>query len=194
MPPTKKAPVISPSAEKKSSITEHRKIAKAAELAIQLIQEDAAIALKNQKEEAALQLKVLAEAAAVALKTAGGSGNGNGGSMNLADHDALVTLIGSVANLDTRFTERFADLKTDLKADIKDIKDGTTSRIEILERTKLNTCDSYPVLYKEGVEKQLKDHETRIRFNETNITRIVTIGGALLILVGVIEFLINKFL
>lgn len=52
---------------------------------------------------------------------------------NAGDHDTLITLVGSVANLDAKLTEKF----NDLKGDLSDIKDGSS--------------------------KQLGDHETRIR-------------------------------
>jgi|ERR1035437_599061 hypothetical protein len=54
-----------------------------------------------------------------------------------------------------------------LKDDIKVLNDGTTLR--------------------------LADHETRIRLTEASITRIMSYGTALIIFVGIIEFLINKF-
>ena len=47
-----------------------------------------------------------------------------------SDHDILNSLVGSVFNLDAKFTEKF----NDLKADIKDIKDGTSNQILDQER------------------------------------------------------------
>lgn len=175
----------------KSTLTtvEHRRIAKAAEEAIRLIQEDAAIALKAQKEEAALQLKVLAEAAAVALKTA----SPNNG-MSDADQRALITLIADVKNLDKTFSEKFRDLNFNLTTQISDLKNNTTARVDELEKTRLKICDSYLVLHKEGVEKQLLSHENRITSDHDNITRIKTLGVLLLILLGIAEFLAGKFL
>ena len=55
-----------------------------------------------------------------------------------------------------------------IKADIKELKDGTSI--------------------------QLHDHETRIRNNETNITRIMTWGSAGVLILGIIQFIIGKFL
>jgi hypothetical protein len=43
------------------------------------------------------------------------------------------------------------------------------------------------------VIKVTTDHETRIRIIETNVTRIVTWGTALVIFVGILEFLIRQF-
>lgn len=37
------------------------------------------------------------------------------------------------------------------------------------------------------------DHEVRIRSNETNITKIMTYGTAGVILLGIIEFVLNKY-
>ena len=80
-----------------------------------------------------------------------------------------------------------------LKADIRELKDGTTKRIDTLECEKLNTHDSYTALYKKDVDTVQTDHETRIRSNEKNITRILTFGSVIIIVVAVIEFLINTY-
>ena len=95
-----------------------------------------------------------------------------------ADHDTLI-----------RIETRMEGIKTD----IKDLKDGTAKRIECLETGKLNTCDSYSKLYKKDVETIQIDHENRIRSNEKNITRILTFGTILVILIGLAETLVIKF-
>lgn len=60
------------------------------------------------------------------------------------------------------------DTKVDaLKEDIKMLNDGTNSKIE--------------------------DHETRIRSNEKNITKILTWGTAAISVLGIIEFLLNRY-
>lgn len=51
---------------------------------------------------------------------------------NMSDHDAVTTLIAVVGNLDAKFSDKFAELK----ADIKEIKDGISSRVSILEQSK----------------------------------------------------------
>lgn len=81
-----------------------------------------------------------------------------------------------------------------IKNDIKELSDGTATRITTLENEKLNTKDSYPVLYKAGVEKTCQDFEERIRSNTTRITQIMTWGSAAVVLLGIAEFLISKFL
>lgn len=42
-----------------------------------------------------------------------------------SDHDKLTTLVGAVANLDQKLTEKFDDLKEA----INDLKEGTATRI-----------------------------------------------------------------
>lgn len=56
----------------------------------------------------------------------------------------------------------------DLKADIKELKDGTAIKID--------------------------KHEERLGIAENKITKIMTWGSAGLFLLGILEFLINKFL
>lgn len=106
------------------------------------------------------------------------------------DHDSLTTLIGSVSTLNDRLTEKFDELKLD----IKDLKDGISSRVTILENEKLNIRYSYPVLYKVAVEKTLDDYESRIRINTGKITQIMTWGSAGVVALGILEFILNKLL
>lgn len=47
----------------------------------------------------------------------------------VSDHDTQIKLVEAVANLDQKFTEKFADLK----ADIKGLIDGTANKISCLE-------------------------------------------------------------
>lgn len=125
--------------------------------------------------DAAEKAKAVMEAAAAqklsvsAIETAKRSG----------DHDLLV-------QLNTKME--------DLKEDIAELKNGTSARIQQLEQEKVNTRDSYPVLYQPKVEEHLADHEKRIRSNETNITRIMTWGLAGMLALGVVEFFVTKFL
>lgn len=61
------------------------------------------------------------------------------------------------------------DTKVDaLKEDIKTLSDNTTAR--------------------------LIDHETRIRLLETGVTRVMTFGAAGVIILGIAQFLIGKYL
>jgi hypothetical protein len=82
------------------------------------------------------------------------------------DHVAIATLIVSVQALDTKFTEKFADIKSDIKA----LSDGTAS--------------------------QLADHEKRIRINEQYqqnlIGKLSVIVGSITIAISVIALWIGK--
>jgi len=162
------------------------KLEHAAAQAVQFIADAAIEASKVIANSALDATKVVANSAAEANKMFHTRG--------AEDHDTLLILVESVNNLDKRFTEKFTELKTDIKADIKDLKDTTTSRIQLLETEKLNIRDSYPVLYKAGIDKALDDHEKRLRKNGDNITKIMTWGAALLVILGIAQFFIGKFL
>ncbi len=123
--------------------------------------------------QAATEARALVVAnAAEAAKAAGVQS-----SMNMEDHNMLVSLNTKMEGL---------------KEDIAELKNGTSSRIAQLEQEKVNTRDSYPVLYKPKVEECLADHETRIRSVETSVTRVMTYGSAGIILLGIIEFILQK--
>lgn len=91
---------------------------------------------------------------------------------NLNDHDILLVLYRDVQHL----TQSLKDLK---EGDIKELKEGTASRLAKLEETSVTKGDLV-VLQKEG-DKIHDDHERRIRFLE----RWVWIGIAL---VAALEF------
>lgn len=97
---------------------------------------------------------------------------------DVEDHDILVVLKSRME---------------DIRNDIKDLKDNTTKRIDVLESSKLDVKDCYATLYKKDVEQTNSDHETRIRLIETNITKILTYGSIGIVLLGVIEGVILKF-
>lgn len=143
-----------------------RLIAEATGKATAAIASAAQDAVKLLASDASTAAKVVADKADVAH-----SGN--------CDHDLLVIL-------DTKMEG--------LKCDIKDLKDGTSRRIETLELEKLNAKESYPVLYKKSVDDKLDDHETRIRIAETAITRILTYGTVAVILAGVAEVILGKLI
>jgi hypothetical protein len=107
-----------------------------------------------------------------------------------SDHDTLNTLVGSVANLEKSFTEKIQDVRND----IKEIKDGTASRISKLEEEKLNAKDSYCALYKKGVDEDIKCLKDEVSSQKTTITKIWSYGVALIFLIGVVEFLLSNFL
>ena len=93
------------------------------------------------------------------------------------DHDLLVIL-------DTKMEG--------LKDDIAVLSNMTSARIGVLERDKLDAKDAYPKVYKEQVEREMADHETRIRDTEKGVTRILTWGSALVMLVGIVELAFNR--
>lgn len=72
-----------------------------------------------------------------------------------------------------------------IKADIAELKDGTSHRIAALETEKLDTKDSYPVLYRAGVEKSFQDHEDRMRALEQKIWIWVGVSTVLVFLVPI---------
>jgi hypothetical protein len=82
------------------------------------------------------------------------------------DHVAIATLVVSVAGLDTKFTEKFADLKND----IKQLSDGTAT--------------------------QLSDHEKRIRtvegYQQNLVGKMSVIVGTVTLAVSVIALWIGK--
>ncbi|MDO8554366.1 MAG: hypothetical protein Q7S22_06155 [Candidatus Micrarchaeota archaeon] len=117
--------------------------------------------------------KTVAQAAAEAAKIAN--------SKNSNDHDFLLTFSSEVkTKLDVIFTA------------IKDLSDGTAKRISDLENEKLSVKDSYPVLYKAGVDQYILDHGIRLSKLETNNTRqTLTVSGAcalIVVLAGMLIF------
>ena len=112
--------------------------------------------------------RTIAAAAAAAANSKSGS-----------DHDLIIRLDTKMDGLSDQITK---------------LDSGTSARITNLENEKLNINDSYPMLYKKRVDDNFLDHETRIRSNEINITRILTWGSILLVLLGVAEFFVAKLL
>jgi len=145
----------------------------------QKIADAAATAMKVVADAAAKASEVVAQTAAEAIKTQKAEGAN--------DHDVIVSLIRSFADFKENVNEKFAEIKTD----IKDLKDGTTSRIACLETEKLNIMDH--LNYKEDVDRTLKDHEIRIRKDTDKITRLTSYGIAGMFVIGVIEFLLSIY-
>jgi len=84
-------------------------------------------------------------------------------------------------------------IQTVMLGEIREIKDGTAKQLSDLQSNKLDIKDSYPVMYKKDVETALTNHEGRVKILETNMTRIIAYGVALMVVVGLAEFLIGKF-
>lgn len=157
------------------------KLDTAAQEAVKVIAESAEKAAGNIATAAESATKLLASSAQSATKLLASNATEALRVSNTKhddDHDILVVLKSKM---------------DDLKSDIKDLKDNTTKRVDTLESTKLNTQDSYAVLYKKDVDASKLDHENRIRANETSITKIMTYGSGGILLLGIIEFLILKF-
>jgi hypothetical protein len=131
----------------------------------------AEVAIKVISDASLAATKLLATQAAEAVKVTD-TKNGN-------DHD-LIMEVKTIQNV--------------MLGEVREIKDGTAQRIKTLEDAKLDIKDSYQFIYKKNVDAICQDHETRIRSNETNITRILTWGSALLVLLGVAEFFAFKLL
>lgn len=113
---------------------------------------------------------------------------------NAAEAAKVLNIKNTEGGSDHDLLQRL-DTKVDaLKSDIKEIKDGTTDKINRLSEEKLDIKDSYPVLYKVAIEKKLDDLDTLTKDHEKIITRICTWGAAALLAMGIIEFLINKFM
>lgn len=143
-------------------------INKAANEAVQVISDAAKIATAAIAEAALNATKLLATNAQEAAKVVNIKG--------ADDHDLLIKLDTKVEGI---------------RGDIKELSDGTATRITALENDKLNKADAYPALYKTGVEKALQDHEDRIRINTGRIVQIMTWGSAGLILLGIAQFIIG---
>ena len=77
---------------------------------------------------------------------------------------------------------------SDLQNSVKEIKDGTISRIACLEADKAGKNEV------EKLQEKINDDlEVRIRCLETRVAQIMTVGAVAVILLGVAQFLIGKF-
>jgi hypothetical protein len=112
----------------------------------------------------------------------------NGGN----DHDLLIELRTEMRGL---------------RQDLKTLSDGVSTRVTNLENTKLDKVDAKEEFKRmsdlaEAKAREIfntktdedKDHETRLRLVETNVTRIMTWGSVSLIILGIAQFLVGKFL
>lgn len=151
-----------------------QEIAQAARDAVKTLADAANSATKDISTAAGGAVKVLADAAGEAAKVV---------SVNRAsgqnDHDLLI------------------EIKTRLEGltnTIREEGDGIRSRVRDLEIGKLDASDSYPNHFKSIVDNQIKDHENRLRENSTAITKLMSYGSALIVLVGIFEFIIGSIL
>ena len=113
-----------------------------------------------------------------------------------ADQTAKTLTVGGVNDHDfmLSFTAEFKTKLDFLIGQVAELKDNNAKRINDLEIEKLNCRDSYPVLYKKDVEEKLADHEKRIKVGEITDTRILAYGAALIVAMGILEFIIGKYL
>jgi hypothetical protein len=155
-------------------------LADAANDAVKLIAEATSKATAAIASAASDAAKVVAENALTAAKVvADRAGADRAGAISLMeDHNLLV-----------RLEEKIEGIKTD----IKDLKDGTSQRISTLELCKVDIKESYPSVYKMAVDKELDDHEDRIRITETNITRMMTWGSVAIVLLNIIMGIIIRY-
>ena len=90
--------------------------------------------------------------------------------------------------VNTNETQNIKSSIGEIKSDIHEIKANYITQEQHTQLvTNLNTHSS-------ANDKTTADHENRIRNNETNITKIMTWGSALVLLIGIVEFLLNKFI
>lgn len=103
------------------------------------------------------------------------------------DHDTIITLVESVANLDRNVNIIF----NDIKRNIKDLQDNTTQRISDLEKEKINIKDSYPTMYKAGVEKRLDSLEIKMEtISDLPLIRKLIYGAVSTILLAVLSAIV----
>lgn len=109
---------------------------------------------------------------------------------NAAAEAAKVTNVSKGDDHDTLI--EIKTVQQTMLGELRDLKDGTSDRLKQVEDAKLDIKDSYQFIYKKNVDAVCQDHENRIRGTETNVTRILTWGSALLVLLGVVQFFIAK--
>jgi hypothetical protein len=136
-----------------------------------------AVKIEQAANEAVRVIAQAAEAAARVVANAAAESVKVANIKSADDHDLLIELKTKLDGL---------------KADIKDIKDGTSRRIDNMETEKLDAKDSYFNLYKDGVDKHVSEQEVRLTVLELSKTRqnvMMSIGiGILTILVSLIVF------
>ena len=117
--------------------------------------------------------------------------NGNTQTLNMSDHDLLIVVHTKMDRV---------------QGDIREIKDNLSGRIAMLEAHKLDKIEAEKILKSalEQAEGIHKDHEIRIRGHEKAledvdkkidvvVAKITTWGSVAVIAIGVIEFILSKF-
>ena len=103
------------------------------------------------------------------------------------DHEEILLLTKAVDNLGKRLDEKLSELKID----IRELRDNYANRLSDAEKTLIN-IEKVKVAKKEQDEVN-KSFETRIRCNEINLTRIKTWGSAIIVAIGIMQFIISKY-
>jgi nicotinic acid phosphoribosyltransferase len=152
--------------------------------------------LSKAKQEIAIASADAVKAIAVAAEAAGKV-------ISTAAHEASQVVVNNATQTAKQLTVRGSDdhdrlVVLDTKMDglsdqIKELKNTNAKRIDALETEKLNCRDSYPVLYKKEVDDRLENHEIRIKSGEITDTRLIAYGTALIFIIGIVEFIINKY-
>jgi len=109
--------------------------------------------------------------------------------MDKNDHDTIIQLVSTLTDFKTTVNEKFADLKSD----IRDLRDGISTRVVNLEKTKADRVEI------DAVQKRLDDDiEIRVRALEAfqnNITgRFVMIAFFMSALVSLIVLWVASLL
>jgi len=113
-------------------------------------------ALKTIADAAASATRVVAQAAAEAVRVRTNESNfiKERSNDSTSDHDSLIELKVLVVGI---------------KTDIKELSDGTTQRITLLENNKLDVKSSYVSLYKTAIDDLHENQNARLKDVETKI-------------------------
>ena len=98
-------------------------------------------------------------------------GNNNQGNIMKELSDIKESLATNTAE-----TKNIKESLAEVKADVKEMRNNYITQQQHQE---LVVCKN--------------DHEIRLRDTEKNVTRILTWGSALVVLIGIIEFILNKY-
>jgi hypothetical protein len=98
------------------------------------------------------------------------------------------------SNSQGNIMKELSDIKTSLAVNTNETSNITKS----LEEVKIAVKEIIKNYITQAQHKELvdshADHETRLRSSEKSITKIMTYGSALVFLMGIIEFIIAKFI
>lgn len=143
--------------------------------------EAASSAAKAIADAAQSAVKAMAEAASSASTLVAHNAEESARSLAVqrsSDHDAIV---------------RISEKIDSLKADVKDLKDGTTKRIENLECEKLNIKESYTILYKKSNDDFQAEMYSRMKNLEEGYAQVKILGIAAVAFLGILQFVVDKF-